>query len=263
LTYITSDFLYTAPMEVMRRKSVQLVVLDVDGVLTDGESAPFDLELFQQLAALNERAKLGEPVPAVTVCTGRPQAYVEAVLQALHASVPGVFEGGAGLYVPEGRRIFPHPDIADPSIMRTVRRILEEEVDRDPSIYLQPGKDFTVSVFPRGKDTPEGLKERVVGLLGERAGELELLYSASCLNILPKGIHKGKGIEFLSSWTGVPLSSMLAVGDSEVDIPMFQKAGYRACPANATTEVKALSDYVSGKKTSEGLRDILNRFSVY
>jgi len=53
------------------------------------------------------------------------------------------------------------------------------------------------------------------------------------------------------------------VGDSEVDIPMFQKAGYRACPANATTEVKALSDYVSGKKTSEGLRDILNRFSVY
>ena len=107
MTYITSDFLYTAPMEVMRRKSVQLVVLDVDGVLTDGESAPFDLELFQQLAALNERAKLGEPVPAVTVCTGRPQAYVEAVLQALHASVPGVFEGGAGLYVPEGPDLSP------------------------------------------------------------------------------------------------------------------------------------------------------------
>lgn len=238
-------------------------MLDVDGVLTDGESAPFDLELFQQLATLNERSLSDEPVPAVTVCTGRPQAYVEAILQALHATVPGVFEGGAGLYLPEGRRIIPHPDITDRSVMRTVRLILEEEADRHSSIYLQPGKDFTVSVFPRQKGALAGLKERVVDLLGERARELELLYSASCLNILPKGIHKGKGIEFLSSWTGVPLGAVLAVGDSEVDIPMFQKAGYRASPANATPEVKALSDYVSCKETSEGLRDILNRFSVY
>ena len=112
-------------MEVMQKNSIRLVVLDVDGVLADGESAPFDLELFQQLASLNERSRLGEPVPAVTVCTGRPQAYVEAVLQALHASIPAVFEGGAGMYLPEGRRIFPHPDIRDLSIMRTVRRILD------------------------------------------------------------------------------------------------------------------------------------------
>ncbi len=251
------------------RSEIQLVVLDVDGVLTDGESAPFDLELFGLLADLNRRARDGEQManrrrtPAVTVCTGRPQAYVEAVLQALHASGPGVFEGGAGLYLPEGRRIFPHPDITDLSLLRTVRRILEEEVDRDSSIYLQPGKDFTMSVFPRGNTPLEGLKERVVRLLGEKAEELELLYSASCLNILPKGIHKGKGIEFLSTWTGIPLSAMLAVGDSEVDIPMFLKAGYRAAPANATPEVKELSDYVSPFRTTEGLRDILNIFKIF
>lgn len=277
------NFWYTALMNTKGKPTIRLVVLDVDGVLTDGESAPFDLELFQQLADLNRRAQAwaqirardaecssdrhraldDRGVPAVTVCTGRPQAYVEAVLQALHASVPGVFEGGAGLYVPEGRRVFPHPDITDRSVMRIVRRMLEEEIDKDSSIYLQPGKDFTVSVFPRGKATLEGLKERVVRLVGDRERELELLYSASCLNILPKGIHKGKGLEFLSSWTGIPLTSMLAVGDSEVDIPMFHRAGYRAAPANATPEVKALADYVSDEKTSEGVRDILNRFSVY
>ncbi|MCX7786803.1 MAG: Cof-type HAD-IIB family hydrolase [Spirochaetes bacterium] len=255
-------------MYIQKNSEIQLVVLDIDGVLTDGESAPFDLDLFKQLADLNQRSRdkgllaEGRIVPPVTVCTGRPQAYVEAVLQALHASVPGVFEGGAGLYVPEGRRSIPHPDIKERTLMRTVRSTLEEEVERDASIYLQPGKEFTVSVFPRGKNTPVGLKERVVALLGERAKELELLYSASCLNILPKGIHKGKGIEFLSAWLGVPLSAILAVGDSEVDIPMFQKVGYRAAPANATPEVKALSDYVSPFHTAQGLRDILNRFRV-
>lgn len=260
-------FWYTAAMQTKEKPDIQLIVLDVDGVLTDGESAPFDLDLFRQLATLNQRARAGEAVPAVTVCTGRPQAYVEAVLQALDCSLAGVFEGGAGLYMPEGRRVFPHPDIPDSSIMRKVQRILEEEVERDPGIYLQPGKIFTVSVFPRGVEGSagplDGLRERVVRLLGdELAGELELLYSASCLNILPRGIHKGKGIEFLSKWTKIPLEAMLAVGDSEVDIPMFQKAGYRAAPANATPEVKALANYVSDKKTVDGLRDILNRFSV-
>ncbi|GAB4371423.1 MAG: HAD-IIB family hydrolase [Spirochaetales bacterium] len=266
--FMNSIFWYTAAMQTKEKPNIQLVVLDVDGVLTDGESAPFDLELFQRLATLNARSRAGKAVPPVTVCTGRPQAYVEAVLQALDCSLAGVFEGGAGLYVPEGRRVLPHPDIPDSAIMRKVQRILEEEVERDSSIYLQPGKIFTVSVFPRGVEGSagplDGLRERVVGLLGdELAGELELLYSASCLNILPKGIHKGKGIEFLAEWTGIPLSAMLVVGDSEVDIPMFQKAGYRAAPANATPDVKGRADYVSNEKTSRGLRDILNRFGVF
>ncbi|MFQ3620107.1 MAG: HAD family hydrolase [Spirochaetales bacterium] len=245
-----------------RKPNIQLVVLDIDGVLTDGETAPFDLELFQLLAEINCKSRLNAGVPAITVCTGRPQAYIEAVLQALDGTVAGIFEGGAGLYNPTDRKYFPHPDIQSVEIIKQTKQILQKEAERNGPFYLQPCKEFTVSVFPKQPGAIEGLREKVVACLGSLAEELELLYSASCLNILPKGIHKGKGVEFLSQWTGIPLSAMLGVGDSEVDLPMLKKTGFGAAPANASEEIKSLADYVSKEKTSRGLREILAWFDI-
>jgi hypothetical protein len=57
-----------------RTKSAQirLVVTDVDGCLGPGEAQPYDFEVLMRLADMNQAARRGEPVPAVTLCTGRP-----------------------------------------------------------------------------------------------------------------------------------------------------------------------------------------------
>ena len=83
---------------------MKLIVLDCDGVLSKGEAQPFDPALLARLARLNRRAGAGESVPAVTLNTGRPSPYVEAVMQAIDGWQPALYENGAGLYFPKTYR---------------------------------------------------------------------------------------------------------------------------------------------------------------
>jgi hypothetical protein len=80
---------------------MNLIVLDIDGVLSRGEAQPFDLNLLARLANLNRRAREDDTIPAVTLNTGRPSAYVEAVMQTIDGWQPALYESGAGLYFPQ------------------------------------------------------------------------------------------------------------------------------------------------------------------
>ena len=91
------------------RNPIQLVVFDIDGVLTEGETKALDLELLGDLARLNRQSRDDPAYPAVTLCSGRPAQYVELMLQAIDGYLPGIFENGAGLYVPETYRFLPNP----------------------------------------------------------------------------------------------------------------------------------------------------------
>ncbi len=249
----------------MNANPVRLVVFDVDGVLTDGEAAPLDLDLLRLLADLNRRARdaaSGGAVPGATLCTGRPQPYVEALLQAADCLLPAIFEGGAGYFMPAARRAFPHPDMKDFAAVREARELLAGEARRSGRIFLQPGKEYTISVFPAAPEYMAVLRDITAETVGELASRLESAFSASCLNIHAKGSNKGAGIELLAELTGVPPENMLGVGDSEVDLPFLEKVGFAAAPANATPEVRKLCGYVSPFPTSRGVRDILAHFGI-
>src|SRR4029450_10309279 len=79
---------------------LRLIVVDVDGVLSPGEAAPFDFGVLQYLATCNDRARRDPARPAITLCTGRPAPYVEVLMQAIHGASPAVYEHGAGLFIP-------------------------------------------------------------------------------------------------------------------------------------------------------------------
>ena len=93
-------------------------------------------------------------------------------------------------------------------------------------------------------------------------GSVDLVYSSSCLNILPRGIHKGRGIQFLANHLNISPAAMLGVGDSDIDLPFLSTVGYSAAPANANSEVKSIVQYVSPKPTVDGVLDILDHFKV-
>src|SRR2546428_5786003 len=86
-----------------RRKipMIRLLVVDIDGVLSLGEAAPFDGTVLQRLAAVNDRARHDPTHLATTLCTGRPAPYVEVLTQVIHGFNPAIYEHGAGLYIPE------------------------------------------------------------------------------------------------------------------------------------------------------------------
>ena len=241
---------------------IRLLVLDIDGVLTDGEAMPLDLPLLAELAALNRAARKNRGSPQVTLCTGRPAPYVEIMLQAIDGSVPAVYENGAGLYVPTSYRFLPHPDLIHGGALQAVKQKLTDTLLPAGVAFFQPGKDHSLTVFPTDPGAIGPLSAQITEVLGSLATAVDIVPSVSCLNILPLGINKGRGLAYLSEFTGIPLEEMLGVGDSEVDLPFLSLVGNSAAPANAVDVVKNSVQYVSPQKTTDGLRDILQTFGV-
>jgi len=75
-------------------------------------------------------------------------------------------------------------------------------------------------------------------------------------------VDKGAGLRFLCAQAGYAAEEVLAVGDSDVDLPLLRAAGYSAAPANANPEIKRVAGYVSPCETTQGVRDILQHFEI-
>ncbi len=120
---------------------IRLLVLDVDGVLTQGEAKAFDLPLLQLLAEMNRAARQDPSRPAITLGTGRPAPYVEALMQAINGHTPALFEHGTGLYIPNGYRFLPNPAMGDPAAFEAVRLRLKETIVQTGKAFFQPGKE--------------------------------------------------------------------------------------------------------------------------
>lgn len=240
---------------------IKLLVLDIDGVLTQGEARGLDLDLMAILAGLNREARQSSEATGVTICSGRPAPYVEAILQAIDGHIPAVFENGAGLYFPLTYDFLWHPAATDNAFSEAKERLLETLV-ASGTAFVQPGKEHTLTLFATDPSETSLLYQLAVDALGSLAREFALVYSTSCLNILPRGIDKGRGIAFLSERTGIPVDLMLGIGDSDVDIPFLTRVGKSAAPSNANPSIQEIVDYVSPQPASQGVRDILSYYEV-
>ncbi len=242
---------------------IRLAVVDVDGCLTCGEGQPWDFEVFRFIAELNRRARVDARQFAVTLCTGRPQPYVEAFMQAIDGFMPAIYENGGGLYFPSPYRFVEHSAIT-PKVradLIAMRRALREKIVEARIGQFQPGKEVTITLYPAREDiTFEQLAQAARRALDGMTNGFSIYASVSSVEILPEGIHKGGGVEWLSRETGIPLAHMAGVGDAPSDLQFLTHVGYCAAPANATADVKREVQYVSPFENGRGVLDILSRW---
>jgi hydroxymethylpyrimidine pyrophosphatase-like HAD family hydrolase len=243
---------------------VRLAVVDVDGCLTPGEARDWNWTALQAIHAFNRRARQGEPVPAVTLCTGRQEPYVEVLMQAIGAFFPGIYENGCGLYFPDGYRFVEHPSIT-PSLregLATAKATLYCQVVAPGLGYFQPGKEASLTLYPLPGTSVHRLHEAVAGALaGHDVADLVAIQaSVTCVDVTPAGIDKGTGVHWLSEEVGIPLAGLGGIGDSTSDLKFLRLVGHPAAPANATAEVKAGVRYVSPHANGDGVVDILHRW---
>jgi len=184
------------------------------------------------------------------------------MLRAIDGHVPAVFENGAGLYLPDSYRFLPHPMLGDRASFQAVQQHLEYTLVQTGQASFQPGKEYSLSILATNPSETDALYDQVVTALGPLRATVDLVYSASCLNVLPRGVDKGKGIEFLASQTDYALGEMLGVGDSDVDVPFLSQVGYSAAPANANLNVRQVVQYVAPRSAADGVRDILDHFGL-
>jgi len=240
---------------------IRLLVVDVDGVLSLGEAAPFDGTVLQRLATLNDQARHDSACPAITLCTGRPAPYVEVLMQMIHGFYPAIFEHGAGLYLPEPYGFKWHPRLTPAMQTRLMQlhSLLHDALVATALAYFQPGKSASFSLFAHlGVSLHEVCRE--AARLLQQFGDTFLVEAgATCVNVMVRGLDKAEGVRWLARETGISLQEMAGVGDAQGDIPFMQLMGWAAAPANAHATVKQMAHYTSPYEDGQGIVDILER----
>ena len=242
---------------------VHLVVVDVDGCLTPGEGGEWNWQALQALCEVNRQARQGKPVPAVTLCTGRQEPYVEVLMQAIGAYLPGIYENGCGLYFPAGYCFIEHRLIT-PTVRQALaaaRIALYRQVVAPGRGYFQPGKEASLTLYPLPGTSVDVLLQAVVDALAGHGAAFTVQTSVSCVDVMPAGIDKGAGVRWQAEELGLPLADMGGIGDSPGDLAFLRLVGQSAAPANAAAGVKAAADYVSPYPDGDGVVDIVHHWS--
>ncbi|MEM6648422.1 MAG: HAD family phosphatase, partial [Bacteroidota bacterium] len=133
--------------------TVELFVADIDGCLSE-PYAPLDLERLGQLAEMIGAAQHGHAtLPRVTLCSGRPFPYVEAMGQVLGIQQPMLFEAGAGCFDPVANRITWHPLLTDAMIAQAQAVMVwaEQDLVQRYPLALDHAKRTQVSVVARSE----------------------------------------------------------------------------------------------------------------
>ena len=87
--------------------------------------------------------------------------------------------------------------------------------------------------------------EREVRAALEATGvTLTLIANRASLMLLPPGIAKDTGVRHVIRMLGLSARDVIAVGDAENDVDLFEACGFSACPANAVADLKARADWV-------------------
>lgn len=243
---------------------MKLIVLDCDGVISKGEAQPFNLTLFARLAELNRRARLGDEVPAVTLNTGRPSSYVEAVMQAIDGWQPALYENGAGMYLPQTYQFQTTPLLSadHQANLREVLQVIDQQFVRTGFLYWQPGKRVCHTLFAHPPHRINDFVPEIQATIRQVSPDFVAVPAVLALNIFPAHITKGTGLQWLAGVTNIDPADMVGVGDSSSDVAFLRHVGRAAAPSNATADVQAVVEFVSTRENAAGLLDILDHWRL-
>ena len=102
-------------------------------------------------------------------------------------------------------------------------------------------------------------RERVIAELS--GVEVELARSeTSSLEFSPAGVSKGSGLAELCHITGLPLEATIAVGDSDNDLPILERAGLAVAMGNARERVRQAAGAVVADNDHDGCAEAIRRF---
>ena len=247
----------------MNARRFDLIICDIDGCLQPESSGPIDLAEIARVAEDNLRAASHADRPLLTLCSGRPQPFAEAMCKLLHIyGVPCICENGVWLYDLATNRYEMDPAIL-PEHRRAVRDAsewIESEFGRH-GVTEQPGKAASVSLFHADTDYLKSIAPRIAAEFTRRGWPFRVSMTWFYINCDLAHVSKATGIDRLVARTGIARDRLAGIGDTASDMAIRDRVAYFACPANAQPEIKAVADYISPFAEARGVVDILQHLS--
>ncbi|HEY1390243.1 MAG TPA: Cof-type HAD-IIB family hydrolase [Ktedonobacterales bacterium] len=260
----------------------RLVVLDVDGTLLDSQHRLPE----RVAAAIRATRRHGL---AVALATGKMLRSVRPLIEAMDLRGPQITLNGAALVLAEtGEPLVYHPlreedrhaaieltRASAPDVLIThfmLDAILVDQPDHPllPVLLSYGEKQITPVPSLLADDLPPAAKILLVGA-HERLGDLRRVVTpvleprlivtttaADFLEYFDPAAGKGNGLAALLDLLKLPHEAVIAVGDGENDLPLFEHAGLSVAMGNASAAVQQAADLVIGGNDAAGVADFLD-----
>lgn len=79
------------------------------------------------------------------------------------------------------------------------------------------------------------------------------------IEIVPSGINKGFGLKQLCHLLQIPVSCVMAIGDSRNDLEILETAGVSVAMGNAIEEVSRIADHITADNQHEGVALVIEQ----
>ncbi len=95
----------------------------------------------------------------------------------------------------------------------------------------------------------------------EQLSEVDVMSSNyDNFEVMNKGVSKGAALEKLTDIYGIPAQQMIAIGDNENDVSMFDYAGLSIAMENGEAIAKAASKYITASNDADGVAQAIEKF---
>ncbi len=257
-------------------KNVKIVFTDFDSTLTK-ENGIVDIKnkvIFERLA------DIGIPV---VINTGRPLNYIVPKCKQLCTSNYVIASNGAEIYNFKNDKLIYQNILSEESIEtlntlikkynlffmanslkkrytnKTENNIgfniienLHEIKDPISQVILESYELQNMMELRRDLESSTNLK---IANKTKHIIEGKLLY----YDIVNNDVSKGKALEILCNYLQIPLERVMAIGDSDNDIEMLEKASYKVAVENSTENLKKIANIITLSNKQNGVEAILNK----
>jgi Cof subfamily protein (haloacid dehalogenase superfamily) len=248
--------------------SIRLVALDLDQTVFGA-----DLIISPQVhAAVAEAKALGT---GITIATGRDPKLAARFANELGAATPIICAQGGCIYDHRVDKVLHDVRLTRELIPRILNAAehygWNVHFDAFDQTYLpahsnHPPLAFELMRYTRWvrvgdllRDMPEAPhkvivtlaqaedRARIVAEMKEALGAEVTVVSSHPYLVegLPAGVDKGHGLRWLADHLGIRQAEVLAIGDSEADVPMIEWAGVGVAMGNGSAAAKAAADWVA------------------
>ena len=210
------------------------IIIDIDGTVTDAKG-------FINTNAIEMIRKLEKTGIMVCFASGNALPVLKALATYIGISGPIIAETGCVIDILDEIRIYGDPE-SSREVLEKLKKLYGHRVKES---WSNPYRHVDIAIRPT---IPKEYIENIV----KSYKDLMVLDSKFAYHIHPRNIDKGFALETVCDMINLPLEYVVAIGDSELDLPMLKKAGYAVSVQNAPQELKEISDYVTSRSYAEG-----------
>ncbi len=263
---------------------VSCCIFDLDGTLLNSEHKISDGDKKTLKALSKEGVK-------IVIATGRTDLQIAQFLYELDISEPVIACNGGLIANPVTKEIIHRSLINPKEVEYMVNFLLEEGRDfllyAPDYVYHAPGSkriqffvEYNKTARPEFKvplrelsELPEGGYNEILKVLihddvslipyfeekFNKDNTLTVVSSGkNLIDIMPANTTKGRAVHMLAEHLGIPISEVVAFGDSPNDESMLRAAGFSVAMGNADDCIKEISSFVTKSNDDLGITFALN-----